>query len=96
VRQAYIYYRIDSRLVGHATAQIDTLLVTMAPYCSRPPRRLMRCDDSAMWMEIYEGILNFSAFASALDAAVGSLDCISFTFGERHLECFLPPDSSES
>jgi hypothetical protein len=94
VRQAYIYYRIDSRLAGHAAAQIDALLTRLAAYCSQPPRRLTRCGDSAMWMETYEGIVDFPAFATALNNAVSTLDCASFTLGERHLECFLSPDPS--
>jgi hypothetical protein len=91
VRQAYIYYRIDTRLAGHAAERIDALLRGMAPHCSLPPRRLTRCDDSAMWLEIYEEILDFETFAAALDSAVDSLDCAGFTLGQRHLECFLPP-----
>jgi len=92
VTQAYLYYRIDSQQASHAAAQIDALLKAMAPHCSQPPRRLMRCDDSAMWLEMYEGIVDFAAFSTALEAAAGSLDCAAFTQGERHLECFVQPD----
>jgi hypothetical protein len=94
VRQAYIYYRIDPGQAAHAAARIDTLLIRMAAYCSQPPRRLMRCDDASTWMEVYEGIIDFPAFAAALDTAESTLDCTSFTPGGRHLECFLPPDPS--
>jgi hypothetical protein len=88
VKHAYLYYRIDLTLAAIATSRIDGLLATMAGYCSQPPRRLARCDDPATWMEIYEGISDFAAFARALDAAVQHFDCAAFTRGERHLECF--------
>ena len=64
----------------------------MAAYCSKPPRRLERCDDSATWMETYEGIAHFAAFSAALDAAMAGIDCAAFILGERHLECFSTPD----
>jgi Domain of unknown function (DUF4936) len=92
VKQAYVYYRIDARLAEHAGLQINTLQNLMASHCSEPPRHLIRCDDSAMWMEVYERIIDFSAFTAALAAAVGSLDCAAFTLGERHLECFTSKD----
>lgn len=96
MRQAYIYYRIDSKQADQAAAQIDTLLNLMAPHCGQPPHRLIRCDDPAMWMEIYQGIVDFAAFAAALSTAAGSLNCAAFTLGERHLECFVPPDPKAS
>ena len=77
-----------------AAAQIDALLNTMTSHCSQPPRRLNRCDDPATWMEIYEGIADFTTFAAALDGAVLSFGCAAFTQGERHLECFSAPDQA--
>ena len=88
MKSAYIYYRIDPAQISLAKARIDTLLNTMAIHCSQPPRRLERCDDPATWMEIYEGIADFSAFAAALDKAELACGCAGFTQDERHLECF--------
>lgn len=90
MKYAYVYYRIDPLQAGLAAARIDALLETMATHCSQPPRRLQRCDDAATWVEIYEGIADFAAFAAALNAAVQTAGCAAFTQGERHLECFLP------
>jgi hypothetical protein len=90
VRSAYVYYRIDPAQAALAAARIDALLKMMGGHCSQPPRRLGRCDDAATWMEIYEDIADFTAFAAALDAAVRAVDCAAFTRGERHLECFSP------
>jgi len=90
VKYAYVYYRIDPQQAGLAAARIDALLETMATHCSQPPRRLIRCDDAATWMEIYEGIADFATFAAGLNAAVQTVGCAAFTQGERHLECFSP------
>jgi hypothetical protein len=92
VRSAYVYYRIDSEQTALAAARIDALLGAMALHCDTPPRRLSRCDDTTTWMEVYEGIADFAAFATALDAAAQTFDCSTFTRGERHLECFRAPD----
>ncbi|PKO69911.1 MAG: DUF4936 domain-containing protein [Betaproteobacteria bacterium HGW-Betaproteobacteria-17] len=90
MKHAYVYYRIDPLQAGLAADRIDALLETMATHCSQPPRRLHRCGDTATWMEIYEGIADFAAFAADLDVAIQTAGCASFTQGERHLECFFP------
>jgi hypothetical protein len=91
VKCAYIYYHIDPAQAGLAAAQVDALLATLAAHCSQPPRRLNRCDDPTTWLEIYEGIADFAAFASALGEATLDLNCAAFTRDERHLECFSTP-----
>ncbi|HEX7971923.1 MAG TPA: DUF4936 family protein [Thiobacillus sp.] len=93
MKHAYVYYRIDPAQVDLAAARIDALLHALAAHCTQPPRRLARCDDAATWMEMYEGIADFAAFAAALNAAVRTFGCATFTRGERHLECFSTPDS---
>jgi len=94
VRNAYVYYRIDPAQADLAAARIDALLDAMTVHCSRPPRRMSRCDDPETWMEVYEGIADFAAFAAALNAAALPLGCAAFTRGERHLECFSAPDQT--
>lgn len=94
MKHAYVYYRINPAQADLAAARIDSLLLVLAPYCSQPPRRLRRCDDPLMWMEIYEGIADLAAFSSALDLAVLDSDCARHTLGERHLECFSIPDQA--
>jgi hypothetical protein len=93
VKSAYVYYRIDPVQVRLAAKRIDALLGAMAVHCSVPPRRLNRCDDAALWMEIYEGIADFTAFAAALGSA--GLDDAGFILGERHLECFSDTNPSQ-
>jgi len=92
VKSAYVYYRIDPAQASVAATRIDALLCAMTMHCSEPPRRLNRCDDASTWMESYEGIADYAAFAAALHAAALSLGCAAFTQGERHLECFSAVD----
>jgi hypothetical protein len=92
VKDAYVYYRIDPAQAGVAAARVDALLSALAAHCAQSPRRLRRCDDPSTWMETYEGIADFAAFAAALDAATRAFDCAAFTLGERHLECFSRAD----
>lgn len=89
----YIYYRIDPQQTEIAQSRIDTLLEDLADYCSRPPRRVIRCDDPETWMEIYEGIADMKAFTTALRAATQAHRCSDFTPEARHLECFVAPES---
>lgn len=88
MKHAYLYYRIDPAQEATAAGTIDALLGAMAVHCARPPRRLHRCDDPTVWMEVYEDIADFAAFTAALEAAVRSFGCAAFTQGERHPECF--------
>jgi hypothetical protein len=92
VKSAYVYYRIDPAQADLAATRIEALLNALAAHCSQPPRRMARCDDAATWMEIYEGIADFAAFAAAMNAAGQTFDCAAFTRGERHVECFSAPD----
>lgn len=91
MRHAYVYYRIDLAQAGLAASRIDTLLASMAAFCSRPPRRLIRCENPETWMEVYEDIPDMAAFVTALNSAVEALRCGEFTLDERHLECFVAP-----
>lgn len=91
MKHAYLYYRIDPAQADLAAIRIDLLLNTMGRYCSQPPRRLNRCDDPHMWMEIYEDIADFAVFTTALNEAVRMFNCTGFILGDRHLECFSAP-----
>jgi hypothetical protein len=93
VASIYVYYRIDPAQAPLAAVRIDALLDTMAAHCSAPPRRLRRCDDASTWMEVYEGIVDRTVFAAALDAASAAQGCAAFIQGDRHLECFTEADS---
>jgi hypothetical protein len=94
VRHVYIYYRIDLTQEKTAARAVDALLAQLAAYCSTPPQRLARCDDPALWMEVYPGISNPAAFADALDAAVNNLPVRSGMIGTRRQETFCPPPAA--
>lgn len=91
MRHTYIYYRIDPAQAATAAHAIDTLLDALAPYCSVAPRRLARCDEPTLWMEIYEGIADVSAFIRQLDDTLRQLKPERFIVGKRHPEHFCPP-----
>lgn len=88
MKHAYAYYRIDPAREAAAAEGIDALLTMMATHCGRAPRRFRRCDDPALWMEVYEDIAGYAAFSVALEAAVSDVGYAAFIQGERHLECF--------
>jgi hypothetical protein len=90
VKCAYVYYRVDPAQAALAAGRVDALLGAMAEHCGPPPRRLIRCDDPAIWMEIFEGIADFKRFEAALNACAETFNCAAFTRGDRHLECFVP------
>lgn len=84
-----MYYRVDPTRVSFVASRIDALMGLMAAHCRQPPRRLIRCNDAEMWMEVYEGIADPEAFLSVMQEAVARLQCDDFISGERHLECFV-------
>lgn len=90
MRHAYVYYRVDPAQLALAAARINAVLQAMAPHCGCMPRLLRRCDDPSTWMEVYEDIADFEAFAASLATATATSDCAAFIKGERHLECFAP------
>jgi ABC-type amino acid transport substrate-binding protein len=96
VKCAYVYYRIDPAQAALAAGRVDALLAAMAEHCGPPPRRLIRCDDPATWMEIFEGIADFKRFEAALNASAQTFNCAAFTRGDRHLECFVPANAATS
>jgi hypothetical protein len=87
----YIYYRIDPAQAEAAARAVDALLALLAPHCSAPPRRLARCDDPALWMEVYAGVADPLAFARDIDSALRTLGCQRFIVGERKQESFCVP-----
>jgi hypothetical protein len=91
VRHVYIYYRVDPAQTEKATRAVDALLAMLAPHCNKPPRRLTRCDEPELWMEMYEGISDFSSFTRQIEEATRALGCHGFIKGERHLESFCVP-----
>ena len=91
MRHLYVYYRIDPTQAAAAARTVDALLARLAPYCATPPRRLARCDEPELWMEVYEGIADFPAFMQLFDNATRVFSTQAWLLGERHRECFYNP-----
>ena len=91
MRAAYVYYRVAPTYDALAADRVDALLQALATHCTQLPRRLVRCDDATTWMEIYEGIADWTAFTAAMQSAVQTLRIDACLDGERHLECFVTP-----
>ena len=94
MQYVYIYYRVAPAQAAAAARGIDSLLAALAPYCAAPPRRLTRCDEPELWMEVYEGVADFAAFTRRIDEMVCLLGCHLLIEGERHLESFCLPAAS--
>lgn len=93
MRAAYVYYRISPARAGAAARCTAALLHAMAPYCTKPPQLMRRCDDPDTWMEVYEGIADWTAFSAALQRAVPETGCDACASGGRQLECFVSHDT---
>lgn len=91
MRHIYIYYRIDPAQAEVTAQVIDTLLSHLTPYCAATPRRLVRCDEPDMWMELYEGITELAAFEARLHQLEQTLIPGNILLGIRHRECFAAP-----
>ena len=91
MRHAYIYYRINPAQAEPAARAVDALLAMLAPQCAIPPRRLARCDEPDLWMEVYEDIFDFTYFSQHIDEATRVLGIDRYIEGERHLESFCDP-----
>lgn len=96
MQHVYIYYRIDPAQAETAAHTVDTLLTLLTPHCATPPRRLTRCADPELWMEVYEGITDVASFTRHIDEAMRLLGCHRFIEGERHQESFCIPQRHES
>ena len=90
MRAAYVYYRVNPALADEAAGRVAALMQALQSHCSALPRVLHRCDDTNTWMEVYEGIADWTAFVSALQHSTAELDIAACLAGERHIECFLP------
>ncbi|MFN3715441.1 MAG: DUF4936 family protein [Thiobacillus sp.] len=93
MRAVYVYYRIRPDRTADALARASAQMRAMRAFCTLPPRIMQRCNDPSTWMEIYEGIADWTAFASAFDRATAESGLASCLAGERHLECFLSRDT---
>jgi hypothetical protein len=86
----YVYYRVAAERTALARRQIGSLQDHMAASTGIRGRLMTKRGEPALWMEVYENILDAEPFEQALLAAVHELriDELLVEGSKRHLECF--------
>jgi hypothetical protein len=86
----YVYYRVAADNAAARDA-IAALLAAVETATGAAGRLLARCDDPAMWMEIYEPVADPAIFALQLAELARRHRVTAITIdGHRHAECFAP------
>lgn len=84
----YVYYRIRADDAEAARAEVAALQAHLGSFCGRAPRHMLRCEDGAMWMEVYEDVRQPETFVDAMQNCLNELGLDILRRSERHLECF--------
>jgi hypothetical protein len=84
----YIYYRIQADDADAAREEVATLQARLSSFCGAAPRHMVRCGDSAMWMEVYQDVRQPEAFIDAMQSCLDEPGLDILRRSERHLECF--------
>ncbi len=84
----YVYYRIQADDADAARAEVAALQARLSSFCDTPPRHMVRCEDGAMWMEVYEDVRQPETFVDAMQNCLNDLGLDILRRSERHLECF--------
>lgn len=86
----YVYYRVAADTAAARTT-VATLMTEVEAETGVVGRLMVRCDDPATWMEIYEPIDDSAGFSRTLAALVARHGVATITAdGRRHTECFAP------
>jgi hypothetical protein len=87
----YVWYRVTGDAAA-ARAAVAALLLDVRVATGVAGRMLVRRDDPATWMEIYEGVADVGRFEAALAAGVARHGVAAFIAGGgRHAEPFVAP-----
>jgi hypothetical protein len=86
----YVYYRVRPDAMKAAGASVVQLLAAIERATGVRGRRLARCDEPALWMEIYEGVADRAAFEAVLAEAAraANLEAHLGSGSARTVECF--------
>ena len=84
----FIYYRVAHP--GNASAVVRSLLARIRERYGIEGRLLEKCDEPALWMEIYEGVHDGAAFEAGLAELLDDLNfSLMLAAGSvRKTECF--------
>ena len=86
----YVYYRVAADAAA-ARATVAVLMSEVETATGVVGRLLVRCDDPATWMEVYEPIEDTKRFSLTLAALVAQHGVAAIAAdGHRHTECFAP------
>jgi hypothetical protein len=84
----YIWYRVRGD-GAQARSAVNTLMQEVALRTGVIGRLLMRHDDPALWMEVYESVADAQAFDLVLLEATSRSGIVNFADGGRHVERFI-------
>jgi Domain of unknown function (DUF4936) len=88
----YVWYRVTGDPVA-ARAAVAALLHDVSVDTGVAGRMLVRRDDPATWMEVYEGVTDVARFERALAAGTARHAIARWAEGgARHAEPFVAPD----
>jgi hypothetical protein len=88
VPHLYVYYHIQAEDEDAAREAVAELQGRLSSFCAAAPRHMVRCEDSATWMEVYEDVRQPQAFLAAMQDCLNEPGLEILRRSERHLECF--------
>ena len=84
----YVYYRIQAEDGDAAREAVAALQARLSSFCGTPPRHMVRCEDGAMWMEVYEDVSQSDTLIDAMQSCLNEPGLAILRRSDRHLECF--------
>jgi hypothetical protein len=88
----YVWYRVTGDAHA-AVAAVTRVLADVAAGTGIVGRLLHRRNEPAVWMEVYDGVTDATAFEHALIAAGDRYGIVQFAAdGMRHVEAFVAQD----
>jgi hypothetical protein len=86
----YVYYRVRPEVTDAARACVAQLQAGIEREVGVRGRTLARCDESELWMEVYENVRNRTAFEATLSAVAEASGLAQHLEpgSARKVECF--------
>jgi hypothetical protein len=84
----YVWYRIEGD-DAECELSIRSMMARLTCRTGISGQLMKKCDDSHLWMEVYEGVCARDDFQARLAQAVDEFDIEMFIDGPRHTECFV-------
>ncbi len=90
MRHYYIYYRVPSDSQMELKERVSSMQTHLKCQTGVTGHLLIRHDDPAVWMEVYDKVSDEKSFEAALAAAVEKFEIEIFLDANqlRHMECF--------